>query len=62
MTPSAPRETPQQASQRRLAQREQKLARKDNIRSIQDQLTERTDMFRRVSSPRVSLVNGQVRR
>lgn len=52
-TPKPPKvkETPEQKQQRKRAEI-------DNVRAIQETVQQRTSIFRRQVSPRISLVNG----
>lgn len=38
---------------------QRKLARRENIRSTQDDLAQRTDLYRRLMAPRVSIATGR---
>lgn len=53
MKPKIPAETHEQAQQRMKAET-------SNTQAMQSQLQERTAMFRRINSPRVSLATGRV--
>lgn len=53
MTPSAPGETAEQKAVRLRSEA-------DNVRAIQDTVNDRTDMFRRRKSNKVSIATGKV--
>lgn len=53
MTPSQPKETALAKSQRQRAQAE-------NVRSIQDSVSDRTKLYRKILSPRASLITGAI--
>ena len=55
MRQKQPSETDEQRKEREAAER-------DNVRSIQENLVQRTGIFRRMAAPTVSLTNGTRRR
>lgn len=52
MKPKTPKESPEQAQQRRRAE-------SDNVRSMQEYLKVRTGVYRRLQSPRISIATGR---